>query len=143
MKRRQFDLRVAESNYAVANVPLFLLHKLQSDAAVQAIANTLSADEILAELKDALKIKPSSLREVVEPYVLLLAFSRKAIPAEVKKAAQIPAPFHDWFSYLAEVIATTAIGTKISSLVLPGQMPASLTTNTSDAITTRTTILRP
>jgi hypothetical protein len=78
----------------------------------------------------------------VEPYVFLVALSQKKNITALKAAKYIHAPYHDWFSYLADVLEQTFSATTQTSLIVPGQMQATLPTNTSSAAT-RTLILTP
>ena len=148
MKRKQVDLAGAERIYAVSDAPLFLLRKLQADAAAREISSSLSVDEILDELKTSLQTKPRTLREAVEPYVLLVALQKKRNIDALKTAATLNAPYHDWFTYLSDVLlqtftstATMSLAVRGQSLVVPGQMVASPPANTSTA-QTRTRILK-
>ena len=142
MKRSQVNLTGAESIYAVSNVPLFLLRKLQADAAPREISSSLSADQILDELRASLQVKPSTLREAVEPYVLLVALAQKQDIGALKKAATINALHHDWFAYLSSVLEQTYRPSVVSSLIIPGQLQVTVPSNTSTASTsTRRLIL--
>jgi hypothetical protein len=131
MKFDQLNLKGAESIYAVSNVPLYLLRKLQGEAAVREVSMTASCDEIFQRLDETLKIKPTSLHEAVEPYVLLVALSKKGDVSYLEKASALRAPYHDWFNYLASVLITTHLTTKINSLFIPGQIMNSAPTGAS------------
>src|SRR5215831_14434030 len=109
MKHMQPDLAGAEAVYAVSNVPLFLLRRLQSDAAAREISSSLSANQILEELKSSLDVKPRTLREAVEPYVLLVALAQKRDPNAMREATKINALYHDWFAYLSNVLVQAYI----------------------------------
>jgi hypothetical protein len=137
MKRKQADLTGAEAIYAVSNVPLFLLRKLKADAAPREISSLLSAAEILDELRTSVRIKPQTLRQAAEPYVLLVALSQKRDLAALKEATAINAPYHDWFAYLSSVVEQTFTPSTMTSLIMPGEIRAALPTNTSTASTRR------
>jgi hypothetical protein len=139
---KQIDLTSAERIYSVSNVPLFLLRKLQADPSINRISSSLSTNEILGELKKSLQVKPRTLGEAVKPYVLLVALGKKGQIEPLKEASAIEAPYHDWFSYLAEVLLHTFISTGIISLNVHGQFSTTLPANTSTA-STRKLILSP
>lgn len=131
------DLAGAERIYALSNVPLFLLRKLQSDAATREISSSCSTEEILTQLKKSVQSKPRSLREAVEPYVLLVALAKKRDLDALKKASAINALYHDWFLYIADVLVQTFDPTAIISLNIPGQIYVPSIRNTSTASTRR------
>lgn len=137
MMRKQVDLARAEAIYAVSNVPLFLLRKLLADAAPREISSSLSAAEILDELRTSVQTKPRTLRQAVEPYVLLVALSQKRDLAALREATAINAPYHDWLAYLSSALEQTFTPTTTTSLILPGEIRAALPANTSTAATRR------
>jgi hypothetical protein len=143
MKRMQLNLAGAEAVYAISNVPLFLLRKLQSDAAPRQISVSLSTDEILDELKDALQSKPRTLREAVEPYVLLVALSQKRDISALNEATRLSALHYDWFSYLANCLVQTFIPSQRILFDVPAQIQAPPTANTSNASTQTRKIIIP
>ena len=137
MKRKQVDMTRAEAIYSVSNVPLFLLRKLQADAAPREISSSLLAAEILDELRTSVRTKPQTLRQAVEPYVLLVALSQKRDLAALREATAINARYHDWFAYLASALVQTFMPTATISLIMPGEIRTALPANTSTAATRR------
>jgi hypothetical protein len=131
------DLAGAERIYAVSNVPLFLLRKLQADPVTREISLSHSTEQILTQLKTSVQSKPRSLREAVEPYVLLVALAKKRDLDALKKVGAINALYHDWFSYIADILVQTFNPTEITSLNIPGQIHAPSIANTSTASTRR------
>jgi hypothetical protein len=61
------DPEIAERTYAVSNVPLFLLRRLQTDTAPRSVAASWTAGEILDALRGALREKPEALHDAVRP----------------------------------------------------------------------------
>jgi hypothetical protein len=138
------NLTTAEQTYAVSNVPLFLLRRLQADAAPRTVAASWTADEILDALQRALREKPQTLSDTVWPYVLLVALEQKRDLAKLKSAASLAAPYHDWFSYLAAVLVQTFTPSMLTPFKIPGQIHGSIPSSTSaSSATTNNQILRP
>jgi hypothetical protein len=141
--RTNVNLDNAAASFAIASVPLFLLRKLQADAGPIAISSKPQPSEILDELEEALKIKPRSLIEAVEPYALLVALTYKRDLSLLKRAAGLRALHHDWYTYLANVLVKTYDPTQIISLPVPGQIIGSSPSSGSTAANSTFKILRP
>jgi len=112
----------AERDYAISNTPLFLLGKLRSNSAVQAIATGFDANEIFAALTKSLGRKPRTLVAAVRPYAYLVALSLKGDIPLLRNAASLDAPHHDWFRYLATVLLEMTPAVSIEKMYAPGQL---------------------
>jgi hypothetical protein len=134
MTLSDFDLTTAGSIYAVSNSPLFLFRKLKADAAAQAISRSLTRDQIVTEIERALTQKPEHLNQAVEPYVLLAALQMKPeCKVALEAVATLPAPYHDWFHYLAEISLQTLSSTSTRWFQVPAQSSQVLRTGSSAA----------
>lgn len=130
------DLTGAQRIYALSNVPLFLLRRLQADPGPRTVSSNYSSQEILDELARSLKEKPRTLRDAVTPYVLLVALEQKRDLSSLQSAASLDAHFHDWYSYLASILVQSFTSTLIVPFTVPGQMQGVLASNTSSSHTT-------
>jgi hypothetical protein len=112
---KQINLDIAEKIFATANTPLFLLRKLRSDPETVRIRSRHSSDEILRELRNALKDNTGSFRSSVLPYVLLVTLSLDLENHYLIEASKLKAPHHRWFvyscNYLLNEFRPTVIGT--------------------------------
>jgi hypothetical protein len=135
------DLAGSENIYAVSNVPLFLLRRLQADAAPRAISSSFQSNEIVNELSNSLRVKPQTLRDAVKPYVLLVALEQKRDLTVLKTAAALNAPYHDWFAYLSAVLVQTFNPSVIRSLDIPGQIHGAMPSSNSTAATTTSKLI--
>ena len=106
MRLKNVDLEEATKSYIVANTPLFLLRKLSEDPIVQRIAATLSHEQLAAALEASLIKKPRSLEAQVKPFVYLVAMAEKEDYSALSVAANLNAPYHEWFNYLANALLT-------------------------------------
>ena len=116
----QIKLPQAESIFAVANTPNFLLRKLRADPAVQEIGRTFSGDDIMRELKAVISVKPTKLHDAARPYAYLVALSYNEDISYLKKATRITAKRFDWFQHIARVLVESHKPTLVKSFdVLP------------------------
>ncbi len=131
---------LAEKAFAVANTPLFLLRKLRSDPAVLEISQTVPPGTIFAALKDSLRRSPKTLSDAVQPYVYLVALSLTRDLQGLKEAAQLEAPYADWFAYIAKVLVDTYQPTVLETIQVPNTVISFGTTSKSSAPTAQQTI---
>jgi hypothetical protein len=118
--QRNLSYRNAASALLLANTPLFLLRKLQSDSAVAETARNLTDDGIMRALKMSAQQQPTGISEEVLPYVYLVALSLKGNRALLKQAADIDVPYAEWFKYIANYLVKsgTPTSTKTVSIIL-------------------------
>lgn len=126
----RLKLRQAESDFSVANSPLFLLRKLRVDPAVLDIATHASGETIFGALRKSLSKKPETIGHLVRPYVYLVALSMKPDLSYLHKAAVLNTPNHKWFGYLAKVLIDTYRSTSNATIVVAAS-PSSTATSTS------------
>lgn len=117
-------LKTAAQVYSVANTPLFLLRKLREDANIRSVSDEFTGADIVDLLRQALREEPKSPLEAVRPYALLVALSFKPSCEFLQEAARLPAPFADWFPYIAEVLAETFSPVQSQQLQAPTHLPA-------------------
>jgi hypothetical protein len=67
----------AESNYVVANTPSFLVRRFKEDKASFLLSQSLSEPDLLKLFASSAGSEPTSLRELVTPYLCLVALSLK------------------------------------------------------------------
>lgn len=102
---QQVDLSTAAVSLGLANSPVYLLRRLETDPSVQKLSDKYSESEIFREMKRVLsKKKPSSLEETVWPYVALVALANKKSTQYLDQAASLPADHFQWFAYLAQFL---------------------------------------
>lgn len=119
------SLERAEASFAVANTPLFLLRRLQSDSAVQDITNSgIGGSTILRALKKAIRLKPRTLHDAVRPYVYLVALSQNRDVSYLEEASRLDAQHFDWFGYIASVLMETYRPTSVETVYVQGQIAA-------------------
>jgi hypothetical protein len=117
----QIDLRAAESAFAVANTPLFLMRKLRSDPAVALLARNRRGEELLKSLRDIARTEPNDLLEFVLPYIYLIALSLKQDLPHLREAAQITQPYADWYKYIGDYLVQSTHPTARIAISFPQQ----------------------
>ena len=116
----KIDLKRAGESFAVANTPLFLIHRLRSDPAVQEIArSSTSGKTVLQALKKAISRKPRTLNDAVRPYVYLVVLSMIRDISFLKEASHLEAMHSNWFSYIAGVLLKTYSPTSLETIYAP------------------------
>lgn len=102
------DLTGAVANLAIANTPLFLLRKLQTEPAVTEVANRFSADEIVSAIERYSQAQAQSDVDFVRPYVYLVALSRCGDPYVFDRLERIgKTKGWEWFDYIRRVLKET------------------------------------
>ena len=130
------SLDQAEASFAIANTPLFLLRKLQSDPAVQEIVKSgVDGSTILRALKRAIRSKPRTLHAAVRPFVYLVALSFNREVSYLKDASELDAQYHDWFGYIARVLVETYRLTSVETVDVPNMIPSPTLDTTTNAST--------
>lgn len=90
----------AQSNFAIANTPSFLINSLRNDSTVQYLSASYSEDDLVDDLKEAVEAKATNLREVVMPFVILVALSLKPTSGGLRRAMEVvPAACDSWFQF--------------------------------------------
>jgi hypothetical protein len=124
MSTELLNLDEAEKAFAVANTPLFLLRKLQSDQNIASWADQeKDAVNVYKCIESALKIVPNTFREAVLPYALLVAISRKEDPALLRKAGELTAEHYPWFRYLSTALIANFRSTSVQTIHTNGYPP--------------------
>ena len=118
----QIDLAEAESIFAIANTPHFLIEKLRTDPAVRSINSTYKGEDVLKELEVAVQKKPLTLSAAVRPYAYLVALSFNPNISYLKRATKLPAPNFDWFEYLGNVLIKEYQSTSDTIFNAPAQL---------------------
>lgn len=106
---------MAQSDFLVANSPLFLLRKLRENPVVQDMAQRALGDTLLSQLKSTLSRKPKKISNAVKPYAYLVALSLQADPKRIEMATKFNSPYHAWYDYLARLIFNSTPSTTTSS----------------------------
>jgi len=122
MNPDELNLIQASKVYAVANTPLFVVRKLQEDPSVQTLGRESSGEDILRFLEVVTRARPENPVEAVTPYALLVALWFKPEARYLHDAARIPAPFHPWYSYIADALISTFSPIKHQAITVPGQL---------------------
>src|SRR6516164_770353 len=104
MKFRDFDLTQASESYLLANTPLFLIRRLQSDPVVHHLSRSFSSTEILDTLKISLESDPVSLEEAVWPYVLVTALFLNGNFVDLQEAAGLTSAKFKWYGWVAATL---------------------------------------
>jgi cytochrome c-type biogenesis protein CcmH/NrfG len=125
------DFPGAESVFAIANTPLFLVRKLRADPAVQELARENTEEEILSALRAAVRNEPQSARDYVVPYVYLIALAIKNNTAALRKAIEIRPPYADWYDYIANYLVQSSTPTVRNTLIFPPNIAPVSTTKSS------------
>ncbi|MER8734361.1 hypothetical protein NKH28_32010 [Mesorhizobium sp. M1227] len=114
-----FDLRNAVTAFVVANTPLFLLRKLQSEESlIRQINESTSERALISKLKAALRTKPKNLHSAVRPYVYLVALANREAFMALKQFAGHHYEAYPWFEYLTDVILQTGQTTTMTEATL-------------------------
>jgi hypothetical protein len=130
----QVDLTEAAHAYAVANTPLYLTRKLREDRAAYEISRSLSGDEILTALDNALRVKPVDATGYVRPFVYLVALWFKPEDKYLKMSPRAPgASPRDWYNYVRGVLLETYSPTIDQSVRIPPSLRVSTPTIRTDA----------
>jgi hypothetical protein len=98
----------AEANFVVANTPNFLIRKMRDDPAALALSQSLSGQQILEIFKTYVGSEPTSMRELVIPYLCLSALSRKEnVSYLVAATALVPASQYKWMATYNKILVET------------------------------------
>lgn len=130
------NLSQAARVYAIANTPLFLIHKLREDPAVHDIARSFSGEQILLELQRATVGEPQTPADYVRPYALLAALALKSDVGYLRAAARIERAYTwEWFDYIHRVLLTTHSPTTSDTMRAHGNIsPLSRTVRTTSPV---------
>ena len=112
----KLTLEGAQSIFAVANTPLYLLRKLRAETGVQLLGSAFGADEVFEALNIAVLQPPQTLQDLVRPYVYLIALSLNRDKSYLERAAKLTAPHHHWFQYIGNVLIKEYQVTGVSKL---------------------------
>lgn len=116
---QKMNLKSAETSFALANTPLFLIRKLQADPVVLEIRQRFSEEEIYAALEYSLKQEPMNLSDAVRPYVYLVSLAGKSDMSFLRRAVELGSDHADWYHYIANVLLQTYKSTSISTYPIP------------------------
>jgi hypothetical protein len=95
------DLTAAERDFVVANTPMFLARRLQSNPVINHMAQEIASDTILQWLKGAASTEPQNVRDSVIPYVLIVSLFLKGDLRALREATLIvPHAAYRWFDYI-------------------------------------------
>ena len=125
---KKLNLEAADTIFATANTPLFLVRKLRADSSVTTIAASNSSEDIFRGMRAVLKIKATDFRSSVMPYVLLVALSLKPDNTYLMKSVGLPAPHHPWFRYCADYLLSNFQATSVRRLAPTGKTMVTRTT---------------
>lgn len=109
MKPDEVDLSEAGNTYLIANTPLFLASRLQSDSSVEVLSRFCSSDDLYSGVFQALQKIPESPTDAVRPFAYLIALRRKDSPEMFSKAAGLSSVYHPWFKTVARALEATFI----------------------------------
>jgi hypothetical protein len=122
MALSHIDKNTALQVFAVANTPLFLLRKLRAHPVVDEIQK-YHGREILSALRRSVRKRPSDLNDFASPYLYLMAIAAKQDLALLQQAADLPAPYHDWYSIIANMLIMMFRVTSVSRLEVANAIP--------------------
>ena len=109
--------------YGVANTPMFIVRKFKTDPLVIGISQQNSANDILAELTASLANAPTTARERIIPFALLVALSLKADRRVVESAIELPCAGYRWYKLVGETLLQSMTnvtrGTIVTKIVQP------------------------
>jgi hypothetical protein len=98
----------AEANFVVANTPNFLIRKMRDDPAALALSQSLNGQQILEIFKSCVSSEPTSMRELVIPYICLSALSRKEnVSYLVAATAFMPTSQFKWMTTYNKILVET------------------------------------
>jgi hypothetical protein len=104
------SFEAASRAFAVANTPLFLLRKIQTDEVVHILCERLTPTELFVEIKRRVRRRPQKIEDAVIPYVLVCALAkngRDLLPkVEVLRQQHFP-----WLPILAGYLDATVTPT--------------------------------
>jgi hypothetical protein len=141
--RSAIDLTQAEISFGLANAPLFLTRRLQSDPAVQQLSRELSGSKILSALRRLVGRKPKSIRIAAKAYAYLVALWFNQDPQYLEKSSKLDAPHLDWFEYIARVLLQTKSPSSTATIHVPAQLFASPTTFKSNDVSNNRITIKP
>jgi hypothetical protein len=139
----RIDLSQAETSFGLANAPLFLTRRLQSDPAVQQLSRELSGPQLLSALRRLVRSKPKSIRTAAKTYAYLVALWFNPDPRYLQEAGKLTAPHLDWYEYIARVLVQTKSPTTITRLHVPAQLLSAKTTFKSNDIPNSMITIKP
>jgi len=138
MSLNDFDLTLASRVYGIANTAPFLVRKLQADPTIRAMGETCKVEDILAALRSAADVEPTTAVDAVRPYALLVALWFKPEVDHLKEAAKVPASAYRWFPEVAELLIQNFSPVHRQTVQVPGLLSAPSVSVTSSASTTTT-----
>jgi hypothetical protein len=96
----------AELAYVVANTPLYLIKRLQADPGVRLVSQSMQANELAAEYRSAVTQSPTNIRELITPYICLVALSMKddISPLREETAIANPLPDYRWIERIRQLL---------------------------------------
>jgi len=98
------NLDEARYTVVVANNPRFLFNRLRKNSAVESVANSNSAEEIANWLQQWSHREPTSVDDLAEAYVYLVALSFKENQGR-QIARTLRLPGLPWSEYLIDMVA--------------------------------------
>lgn len=138
-----FDLTQASQIYGIANTPLFLIRKLQSDATIKELADSLPGPDIVTAIGAAISKRPANPVEAVLPYALLVALWFKPQIDDLQQAAKFSAPGFSWFQFIANVLMEKFSPVQQQKIQVPSLMPGPRPTSITSSASTSRIILAP
>lgn len=109
MKPSDVDLSEAGSVYLIANTPLFLARRLQTDPSADLLSRSCSGEDLYAGIVEALQKDPENSIEAVRPFMYLIALRGQDSPGLFFRAAELHSPRHPWYTTVARVLEATFI----------------------------------
>jgi hypothetical protein len=121
-------IATASANEAVlvANTPSFLLDRLRKDIAVQYVLDSMTPDEIMRALREALTRPVNDITEIVPRYVYLVALSTTDPQNQGiwKQIEALDLSQLEWGEPIRRLIRAEAVPTTTMEFTLPSpQMP--------------------
>jgi hypothetical protein len=120
------NLQNACRDYVVSNTPLFLVGRLKEDPAVQQMSREFSSSELLSGIRESVPLQPTEVLDQVRPYAYLVALWLKRSLPELRAAAELDAPYTDWFAYIGTYLVDTLSPVSISEIDAASQQEPSL-----------------
>jgi hypothetical protein len=109
MKPSEVDLSEAGNTYLIANTPLFLARRLQTDSSADLLSRLCSCEDLYAGIVDALQKDPENSIDAVRPFMYLIALRGQETPDLFFKAAELHSRRHPWYTTVARVLEATFI----------------------------------
>jgi len=88
------------------------------------LAERLTPDQLISEIKRAIKKQPKTLGDIALPYALGVALSWYSDATPLRVVAKLKAPHHPWFSVVVSDLLRRHGAVQYLDLRIPARQPA-------------------